>query len=503
MQGSGFSVGVVTRTRDRPLFVVRALRAVLAQTHADWRIVLVNDGGDPGILRARIRAEGLEPRLPPERLVILDNPTSRGRAAAFNQGLAALETDFVACLDDDDSWDPEFLTALLALHAQNAALIPDLGGVAAGVTAIREDIVTGPDGRQRIETLGEDGLPNAFRRGDFLLGPIAYATYRHDLYPVQWLLKRQAAADLGGFPDAFEVMEDRAFLLRFLQRWRIAMLDRPLAFHHRRARRAEDAGQSAEMNTLDNPSYDWRRFSDLALPTLTSPPEGPADLPTLLRAVGASVVKELNDETSALWHKINGEAQGLRARLDALEARIAGSRAPEPIDHPPQRIAWSLWTAVGARAIGYPLAVATPFLGRLSLSHAGAAEGLLLHADPQARDCQIQLPQTGAWCALELSLAGLGVAGRGLSCDLILSLPGGGLFETALVVAERRLAGKPRHALIERHVHAAPEGAPLRLTRQFEPEALRRDPQAKFSIVLPREARNLRLRLHDLIVVAT
>src|SRR5690606_21756644 len=132
---------------------------------------------------------------------------------------------------------------------------------------------------------------------------------------------------------------------------------------------------------------------------------------------------------------------------------------------PRHRIAWSLWPAVGAAAIGYPLGVRTPFLGRLSLAHAGPAEGLLPHADPESRAFQIQVPQTGAWCALELSLAGLGVPGRGLACDLLIGLPGGGLFETALVVAERRLAGKPRHELIERHVHAAPEGATLRLTR--------------------------------------
>lgn len=497
----GFSVGVVTRTRDRPLFVGRALRAVLAQTHADWRLVLVNDGGDAGALRAHLAAEGLA--LPPERITILDNPASRGRAAAFNQGLTALDTDFVACLDDDDSWEPDFLEALLALYAENAPLIPDLGGAASGLTAVLEDLVPGPDG-PRIQILGEDGLPNAFRRSDFLLGAIAYATYRHDLYPVQWLLKRQAVADLGGFPEAFEVMEDRAFLLRFVQHWRIATLDRPLAHHHRRVRRAEDQDRSAEMNTLDNPSYDWRRFSDLALPSLATPPGAEADLPQLLRAVGASVVKELNDETSALWHKINGEAQGLHARLEAIEARVGAHPPPAPLAPPRARTAWSLWQAVGARPIGYPLGAGTPFLGRLSLSLAGAADGLLLHADPETRTFQIQVPLTGAWCALELSLAGLGRPGQALDCELILGLPGGGLFETALVVAERRLAARPRHELILRHVHAAPEsGGSLRLSRRFEAADLARDPQAKFSIVLPREARNLRLRLDDLAVVTS
>lgn len=504
MQASGFSVGVVTRTRDRPLFVARALRAVLDQTHSNWRIVLVNDGGDAAQLRARIHDEGLDARLPPERLTILDNPVSRGRAAAFNQGLAALDSDFVACLDDDDSWDPGFLTELLAFHAANAALIPDLGGVAAAVTAIREDIVTAPDGSQQIARLGEEGLPNAFRRGDFLLGPIAYATYRHDLYPVQWLLKRQAVADLGGFPEAFEVMEDRAFLVRFVQHWRIAMLDRPLAFHHRRLRRSEDGSQSADLNTIDNPSYDWRRFSDLALPGLTTPPGAAPDLPQLLRAVGASVVRELNDETSALWHKLNGEAQALHARLDAVEARLPGAPAavPEPRTETPL---WSLWDAVGPADIGYPIAAAHPFLGRFTLSYAGPEGGLLVHGAPARRVFQLQVPLTGDWCALELSLAGLSglaASGQRLGIDLQLSLPGGGLLETVLIAPEGGLRGRGRHRLIEPHVHAAPEGVVTRITRHFDVAVLHAHPQAKFSIVLPRQASNLRLRLHDLAVVA-
>jgi glycosyltransferase involved in cell wall biosynthesis len=495
-------VGIVMRTRDRPMFVVRALRAVLAQTHPDWQIVLVNDGGDAGQLRDRIALEWLAPRLGPDRMTILDMPASVGRAAAFNRGLAVLDTDLVACLDDDDTWDPAFLADLVALYRRTRPLVADLGGVAARVTAIREDVVTDDDGVQRIVRLGEDGLPNAFQRSDFLLGPIAYATYRHDLYPVQWLLNRQAVADLGGFPEAFEVMEDRAFMLRFVQHWRIATLDRALAYHHRRVRRTQDGARSAEMNTLDNPSYDWRQFSDLALPALTTPPgAGAADLPGLMRAVGASVVKELNDETSALWHKINGEAAGLRARLEALEARLVGQAAPEarPIADP-AGLAWSLWPAVGPQVIGYAIAIATPFLGRLSVSHGGSAEGLLIHADPDQRDLTLQVPDTGVWCALELSLDGLATPGRGLVCDLALSLPQGGLFETALVLQEREGLGRRRHAVLEPHVHAATSRATLHVTRHFGADLLRRGTQPKLSIVLPRQARNLRLRLHDLTV---
>jgi glycosyltransferase involved in cell wall biosynthesis len=483
------------RTRDRPVFVVRALASVLAQTHPDWRVMLVNDGGDAECLEAAL--EPLRPDFEPGRLTVLHAATSQGRSAAFNRGLAALDTRFIACLDDDDTWDPEFLTALTRFHADNAPLIPDLGGVAAQVTALREDLVTAPDGSTTILPLGPDGLPNAFHRKDFLIGPIAYATYRQDLYPVQWMLERAVVAAVGGFPDGFEVMEDRAFLLRFLQHRRIAVLDRPLAYHHRRIRRAADTGQSAEMNTLDNPSYDWRRFSDLALPTTTTPADLPeARLAGLIRAVGAVVIRELNDETSALWHKINGEAAGLRERIAALEGRIAQG-PPAGASPDGAGALWSFWGAVGDRDIGYPLGAGVPFLGRLSLSFAGADAGLLLHAAPDRREAVLQVPQTGDWCALELDLAGFAPHGRGLRIELLGRIAGGGLFQTAVA---RRVAIGSGFELAEAHVHASADGGATRITRFLGADLLVPARAPKLSIILPRQASNLRLHLHELIV---
>lgn len=486
------SVGIVMRTRDRAMFLRRALASVAAQTHSDWQLVIVNDGGDPGPLAEVVAAAAL----PEGRLQVIGNAASRGRAAAFNQGLAALTTRFVACLDDDDTWDPGFLAALVAFHAQNAPLVPDLGGVAAQVTALREDLEPDAEGRMQIVPLGIDGLPNAFGRTDFLFNPIAYATYRQDLYPVQWLLERAAVAAVGGFPEAFEVMEDRAFMMRFLEHRRIALLDRPLAFHHRRIRRGADTGRSAALNTLDNPSYDWRRFADLAQHTTTTPDGAPeAALAGLIRAVGAAAVRELNAETSALWHKIDGEAAGLRARIAALEARLSADAPPAPAPDAACAL-WSLWAAVGDHAIGWPLGVGVAFLGRLSISHTGPDEGLLVHAAPDRREAVVQVPQTGSWCALELDLAGLAAPGRGLRVDLMAALPGGGLFQTG--VARRLPSGK--FELAAAHVHAAGDAAAVVVTRCLASDLLRPEARPKFSIVLPRQARNLRLHLHHLSV---
>ncbi|MCA0204895.1 MAG: glycosyltransferase family 2 protein [Proteobacteria bacterium] len=491
-------VGIVIRTKDRPLFVTRALNSVLAQTTDSWRVVLVNDGGDPVALEAALERNGLLSAFRGGAMRLLSLPESIGRSLAFNRGAEALETEFVCCLDDDDTWDPAYLEAMLALYDQTLPMAPDLGGVASLVTAIREDLVV-EDGVETLIPQGEDDLPPSFRRRDFFLDPVAYATYRHDLYPVQWMLRRAEALEAGGFPAAFNVMEDRAFMTRFLQRWRVAILDRALAFHHRRTRRRDDTAQNVALNTLDNPSYDWRLYSDLAKMPLNSPP-GDADPGVLIRAAAATVIKELNDETSALWHKINGEAATLRARIDTLEARIGGVSVHDAVTAPPESRAWSLWPTVGDVNLGYRLGAGTPFLDRFELSLAETRPGLLMHASPIEGRMVVQIPQTLDWAAVELSLAGLAGRGEGLRCEVIVSHPQGFLFETALSVWHKDLIGRRSHAFEETHVHSCPPGGVLKITRDFTARQLAKADTPKLSIALPRQAQDFRFICHDLVV---
>ncbi|GAB4260681.1 MAG: hypothetical protein Kow0013_04440 [Pararhodobacter sp.] len=499
-------VAVVIRTRDRTLFVTRALRAVLEQTYTGWVVVLVNDGGDTTALNAALDADGLVAAFAKDRLVRLDLPQSVGRSEAFNIGARATEAEFVCCLDDDDTWDPAFLETLIAFHDQTLPLVPDLGGVAAHVIAQREDIVI-EDGIEKIVPIGEDALPHAFRRTDFFLDPVAYATYRHDVYPVQWMVRRDYALEVGGFPPAFNVMEDRAFMTRFLQRWRLAIVDRKLARHHRRVRRTGDNAQSVLLNTLDNPSYDWRLFADLAKVALNTPPGEPARAPLtveqagdMIRAAATTVIKELNDETSGLWHKVNGETNALRARMEALDARLGAVEPLEAATIPAERREWCLWRAVGERDVGFPLAAHHVFLERLTLSLPVDEPGIMLHATRASGAAVIQIPDTGAFAALELSLTGLGPRHRGKICELVLSSSEGFLFQTALSVTTRDMMGRKTHRFDEAHVHSCPPGGSIRVLRRFSDRAIAQSREPKVSIILPRKALNFRLRLHDLLV---
>jgi len=106
-------ISVIIPTYKRPEFLERALKSVQAQTVQSWEAIVVDDGDGQGIelafsLRdARIRA--------------YPNWGSH-QTDARNTALLRAECDYIALLDDDDSWmDPHHLERCLeALRSQNA-----------------------------------------------------------------------------------------------------------------------------------------------------------------------------------------------------------------------------------------------------------------------------------------------------------------------------------------------------------------------------------------------
>jgi glycosyltransferase involved in cell wall biosynthesis len=85
-------------SRDIPV----ALESVFAQTFSDIEVVVVNDGSpDTAALEA-----ALQPYANRIRYIV---QTNRGAGAARNAGIAASHGRYVALLDADDRWMPDFL----------------------------------------------------------------------------------------------------------------------------------------------------------------------------------------------------------------------------------------------------------------------------------------------------------------------------------------------------------------------------------------------------------
>lgn len=103
---SSAHVGIVIPLYNKGPYIERAVRSVLAQTHGDWRLVVVDDGSkDDGPARVEASAD--------PRITVSRYPNG-GVSMARNRGIDELDTEWVAFLDADDEWKPRLLEDLLA-----------------------------------------------------------------------------------------------------------------------------------------------------------------------------------------------------------------------------------------------------------------------------------------------------------------------------------------------------------------------------------------------------
>ena len=101
-------VSIVIPTKDRREGVLTAVRSVLDQTWTNWQLVVVDDGSTDGT------AEALEPFLSDSRIELVRRERAGGVSVARNTGLARARGDYVAYLDSDNTWVPEFLEVMVA-----------------------------------------------------------------------------------------------------------------------------------------------------------------------------------------------------------------------------------------------------------------------------------------------------------------------------------------------------------------------------------------------------
>ncbi len=102
------NVSVIMPLYNKAAHIRRAVNSVLAQTHADFELIVVDDGStDRG---ADIVLQYGDPRV---RLI---QQVNAGASAARNRGVKEAKSGLVAFLDADDEWWADFLETVLALR---------------------------------------------------------------------------------------------------------------------------------------------------------------------------------------------------------------------------------------------------------------------------------------------------------------------------------------------------------------------------------------------------
>jgi glycosyltransferase involved in cell wall biosynthesis len=214
-------VSVVTPIYNSAAYLASTVESVRAQTFPDWELVLSDDGSsDSSVTIAKEFASH------DSRIRVVEG-NHGGISSARNQGFQEThpESEFVAFLDSDDTWEPEALELLVG-ELERHPECPAAHGLARAVDA---------EGRQ----FADDDLTESMRQRREIrdrryvdLSVSAPTSFQAELVqnyvvtPGTSLIRRRVLAPLGGFAPATDPCEDWDMNLRIARHGGFALVDR-------------------------------------------------------------------------------------------------------------------------------------------------------------------------------------------------------------------------------------------------------------------------------------
>ena len=109
------SFSIIIPLYNKAPYIERAINSVLNQSLQNFEIIVVNDGSSDG-------GEKIVTKLEDERLKLVSQKNA-GVSAARNTGAKEAQYEYLAFLDGDDTWEPNFLSEIVKLIGN----FPDAG----------------------------------------------------------------------------------------------------------------------------------------------------------------------------------------------------------------------------------------------------------------------------------------------------------------------------------------------------------------------------------------
>jgi FMN phosphatase YigB (HAD superfamily) len=265
-------VAVITRTKDRPVLLRRAMESVLGQSFQDWQHVIINDGGSPVVVDLLAAEYAASYR---GRLMVIHNSSTGGMQNASNKAIQAAAGDYVTIHDDDDSWDPAFLETCVA-RLDRLGPSSRVQGVVSHTHWVFEEI----NAQGCVVELYRQDYPGM---ETITLADVAG---ENRFPPIAFLYRRQVHATLGWFNEEFSVLGDWDFNLRFLCQYDIDVIPERLArWHWRQQGGASAYGNSVTAGVAVHKEMEARLFNHYMRRDLESGQAGLGQLMSVSRQI--------------------------------------------------------------------------------------------------------------------------------------------------------------------------------------------------------------------------
>lgn len=205
-------ISVVIPLYNKEHQIAKTLRTVLCQTFQDFEIVIVNDGSTDGSVS---EVEKIS-----DSRIRLINQANAGVSAARNKGIEEARGEYIALLDADDEWYPDYLSTQMHL----AETYPECDIFITNYQFKDEFGKTTPTTIHNLPFAGIHGiLSNYFHVASTSNPPIC---------SISIVARIKAFQEIGGFPIGITSGEDLLTWARLACRYRIAYCNQVHAIYY-------------------------------------------------------------------------------------------------------------------------------------------------------------------------------------------------------------------------------------------------------------------------------
>lgn len=205
---------VVIPLYNKAPYVAKAIGSVLAQTFADFELIIVDDGSRDD--SAQIAEKAIAGR-GNCRLIRQENA---GVSVARNNGVALSQGEYLCFLDADDWWASNFLEEMSKLIDE----FPKAGIYGTAYTIVNET--------KRKTRVAPIGVEPGFAKGYINYCQVYAKTLAMPLWTGAVCIPRAVFDEMKGFPKGIKLGEDFLLWIRIALQHKVAFLNKPLAYYN-------------------------------------------------------------------------------------------------------------------------------------------------------------------------------------------------------------------------------------------------------------------------------
>jgi len=244
-QGSTPKVSVIIPTYNRENFVVKAIDSVLCQEFKDYEIIVVDDGSTDNT-KKNLKRYGDK-----IKYIYQDNS---GVSVARNTGIKYSTGEWLAFLDSDDEWMPDYLLTQIEKANEN----PDI------CMQTTDSLVTELNGKKESYYKIHGSLPKFKKKNYLFIEKPLYFIIKHGPWPpCATIIRRDAIMKAGLFDTSLKRTEDYDLMVRMALQGPIGMIRKELVNVYRRNETTEFLTNQLTVNPIAYRESNERVFEKL------------------------------------------------------------------------------------------------------------------------------------------------------------------------------------------------------------------------------------------------